>query len=164
MRSSTYPLSSTPPHPPAGGMAIAFVDVFSLLPCGYRPPLVPSFFHVRPCRARALVVMRSRIFNSCSRSWNRGFHAFSHTFAFTEPSPSRLVLRYGLGLSGCRCPDRTCWEAYLRREIIGAPRREAMVTFVYVFIVPIIMKLLLLSVNNRHTQVSNIEDLLNRQT
>ena len=63
------------PPPLSGDMAVVFLDVF--LPLTDRPPLF-SFFLGVSCRLRSLAVQRcengvlkSRIFDSCSSSWNR---------------------------------------------------------------------------------------------
>ena len=63
--------------PVAGGMTMAFVDDFFL------PLKARSSFHFflrtlpasLPCRSEVWErVLRSRIFDSCSNLWNRGFH------------------------------------------------------------------------------------------
>ena len=67
-----------------------------------RPPFFPFLLGV-PCRLRNLAVqrcgsgcLRSRVFDTCSGSWNRGIHEFSHISAYTAHQ-SGLVQRYCLG-------------------------------------------------------------------
>ena len=37
-------------------------------------------------------VLRSRIFDTCSSSWNRGFHEFSHISAYIYGSPAEWAI------------------------------------------------------------------------
>ena len=69
-------------------------------------------------------VLRSRIFASCSSSWNRVLHEFSHISAYTahQSGPVQWFSWDNLDKAGYHLPhmywDRLCitWEAYRRRE------------------------------------------------
>ena len=113
--------------------------------------------------------MRSRIFASCSSSWNRVLHEFSHISAYTahQSGPVQWFSWDNLDKAGYHLPhmywDRLCitWEAYRRRET-----REFRARHEPRFSLPSCKKgiKLLSSISTQLTQVSNNESVLCRQT
>ena len=118
-------------------MTVVFVDLLSPLRIGLLSfPFYLAFlvgFVTSPFRG--VGVLRSRVFNTCSSSQNRGFHEYSHISAYIYGS-SEWTKCNGIALNILERPVITqaqiqgshwyyySWEAYLRQETRGFRARH----------------------------------------